>query len=254
MFKVINSSLFNNFKNLKHGTIYAENEISKIKKPVNFSYSVGENPQIIDQNYQKFSKFIGISEKNIKRVKQTHSSNVIMVDDYNMPNYHYEADALITKLPNICLTITTADCLPVFIYAEDKKYIANIHAGWRGAKDGIIEQTIMQLRNLGCDPVNMRAAIMPAISIDSYEVSKEFCDDFLTESDANDLFFVRKNDSVFFNLKDYANIKLQNLNINKVEILSYNTFNTDYLFSHRATMKNNRKAGRNLNFLIINDK
>lgn len=253
MLKVINSSLFNNFKNLKHGTIYAENETSKTKQPVNFSYSVGENPQIIDQNYQKFSKFIGISEQNIKRVKQTHSSNVIVVDDYNMQNYHYEADALITSLPNICLAITTADCLPIFIYAEDKKYIANIHAGWRGAKEGIIEQTVLQLRNLGCDPVNMSAAIMPAISVDSYEVGDSFYNDFLTEGDASNCCFKRKNNSVFFNLKKYAHFKLKNLKINKIEILGYDSFNTDFLFSHRATLKRDKKSGRNLNYIFINE-
>ncbi|MDC0857393.1 peptidoglycan editing factor PgeF [Rickettsiales bacterium] len=253
MLKTINSSLFNNFKNLKHGTIYAEKEISKTKQPVNFSYSVDENPKIIDQNYQNFSKLINISEENIKRVKQSHSSNVIVIDDNSMPNYHYDADALITNLPNVCLAITTADCLPIFIYAEDKKYIANIHAGWRGAKDLIIEKTVAKLSELGCNPVNMTAAIMPAISVGSYEVGEDFYNDFLKENDANKLFFNKINTSVFFNLKKYANFKLQNLNINKVEILSYNTFNTDYLFSHRATTKKNRKAGRNLNFLIIND-
>ena len=49
-------------------------------------------------------------------------------------------------------------------------------------------------------------------------------------------------------------MKLKNLKVNKVEILSYNTFKTYYLFSHRATMKKNRGNGRNLNFLMINDK
>ena len=58
---------------------------------------------------------------------------------------------------------------------------------------------------------------MPAINIDSYEVGKEFYSDFLTESDVNDCFFMIKNDSVFFNLKEYANIKLQNLKINKAK-------------------------------------
>lgn len=251
MLRILQSTVFNNFTNLTHGTVYEENEISKTNHPVNFSYSVGENPQIIDQNYQKFSKFIGISEENIKRVKQTHSSNVVIVNDYKMPNYHYQADALITDLPNICLAITTADCLPIFIYADDKKYIANIHAGWRGAKDLIIENTITKLIDLGCDPINMKAAIMPAIDVKSYEVQKNFCDNFANNTKNFTDFIITNKNKYFFDLKKFAYDKLSKLLIKKIEIVNYDSFSTQYLFSHRDTIKNNAIVGRNLNFICL---
>ena len=254
MLKAIKSSLFSEFFNIGHGTVFGEGLRKNYKYPVNFSYSVDDSLKNVDKNYRDFSNFVNISEKNIKRDKQTHSSIVQVVDDYEMPNYFYEADSLITNLPNICLSITTADCLPILIYAKDKNYIANIHAGWRGAKKGIIENTINKLISLGCNTKNIYAAIMPAINVESYEVSKDFYEDFILESkDSGRFFDLSKSNLYFFDLKHYAFAKLKKLGVNKVDILGYDSFNIECLFSHRSTTKNNGKAGRNLNYIMIND-
>ncbi|MBT4921934.1 MAG: peptidoglycan editing factor PgeF [Rickettsiales bacterium] len=252
MLKTLKSSLFSQFPNIIHGTIFDEDLDKSIKSPVNFSYSVGDNPEIIDKNYQNFSKFINTKVENIKRVRQTHSTKVHKVDSQKMPNYTFEADSLITNIPNICLAITTADCLPILLYAKDKNYIANIHAGWRGAIGGIIENTIKELELLGCDISEVYAAIMPAIDGSSYEVDNDFCEEFILKSSQNNKFFRYLNKKKqLFDLKSYAKYILSKLSVNKVDILSYNSFNTDYLFSHRATTIKGREAGRNLNYIMI---
>ena len=40
------------------------------------------------------------------------------------------------------MSVLTADCLPILIYASDLDVISAIHAGWRGAFSGIINKFI----------------------------------------------------------------------------------------------------------------
>ena len=37
------------------------------------------------------------------------------------------------------LCVLTADCAPILIYEKDKKIIGCIHAGWKGAVNGVID-------------------------------------------------------------------------------------------------------------------
>ncbi len=47
-------------------------------------------------------------------------------------------DALVTDIPGFCIAVSTADCVPVLVYAPDKKVVAAIHAGWRGTVKQIV--------------------------------------------------------------------------------------------------------------------
>ena len=60
----------------------------------------------------------------------------------------HEADALITGEQNIALGVVTADCLPILIHDEKNRVIATIHAGWKGLRDGIIENTIFETERI----------------------------------------------------------------------------------------------------------
>ena len=53
-----------------------------------------------------------------------------------------KADAIITDQKKLPIAVLTADCVPVLLYDYRKKIIAAIHAGWKGACKGIIENVI----------------------------------------------------------------------------------------------------------------
>ena len=55
------------------------------------------------------------------------------------------ADAFITQTPNLCLTVKTADCAPVLMADPTSGMVAAVHAGWRGACQGILENTVLQM-------------------------------------------------------------------------------------------------------------
>lgn len=63
----------------------------------------------------------------------------------------YEADGLITDEPGLCLTIFSADCIPVLLLDPVRRCAAAVHAGWRGTALGIAARAALRMReDYGC--------------------------------------------------------------------------------------------------------
>ena len=60
-----------------------------------------------------------------------------------------------------------------FLFDSQNQIIGNIHAGWKGASSGIIENTIKKFRKLNSKN-KIYAAIGPCIGRKSYEVRLDF--------------------------------------------------------------------------------
>src|SRR5690606_10055442 len=95
-----------------------------------------------------------------------------------------QVDGLVTDRPGIVLGVLTADCAPVLFADPEARVIGAAHAGWRGARDGVLEETIAAMRSLGAEPSRTVAAIGPTIGPDSYEVGPEFPHHFRDRADA----------------------------------------------------------------------
>ena len=106
-------------------------------------------------------------------IKQTHSSKVIRINKTNL-NKNLEADGMITSLNNIVLGVLTADCAPILFYDPVRKVIACAHAGWRGALNGVIKNTVEQFNKLNCNKEDIIAAVGPCIEQKNYEVGLDF--------------------------------------------------------------------------------
>ncbi len=100
-------------------------------------------------------------------------------------------DALVSKTPNVLLTVKTADCVPILIGDPVTRAYAAVHAGWRGTSASVVRRAIeMMAREYGADPLNLLAAIGPAANGCCYEVGSEvigvfrerfeYADDLLT--------------------------------------------------------------------------
>ena len=79
---------------------------------------------------------------------QTHSNKVIIINKKNKNLKRFNSDALITKLKDVALGVVTADCVPIILYDIKNQIIGCIHAGWKGALSGIIENTIKKFKKL----------------------------------------------------------------------------------------------------------
>ncbi len=188
-------------------------------------------------------------------VKQVHGAEIAVVDsvekihgNQNLP----KADALVTNLPNIVLGIVTADCAPILFFDAERKIIAAAHAGWRGAKLGVISSTVTEMKKLGAK--NIEAVIGPMIQQKSYEVSQEFLEDFSRENSANKIFFIEgaKAEKYWFDLPSYVEKKLQESGITKITNQRIDTYTNerDFFSFRRSTHQGEKDCGRNVSVIV----
>jgi len=195
--------------------------------------------------------------QNILLLNQVHQKEVVVVDDkskiYGESNLP-KADGIVSNLKEVVLGIVTADCSPILLFDNEKKVIGACHAGWRGAKAGVISQTIKEMRNLGAK--NISALIGPMIQQKSYEISFEFYDDFIDENIENKFFFktIENSQKMLFDLCGYVQNKLRAEGISAIENLAIDTYQDEknYFSFRRSTHQNLVDSGRNLAVIAIN--
>jgi YfiH family protein len=88
------------------------------------------------------------------------------------------ADGHATAAPGLLLTVTVADCIPVYLALPGKngaaRGIALLHAGWRGTAAGILATGVELLtRRLGCSPEDLVMHCGIGICGGCYEVGSE---------------------------------------------------------------------------------
>ena len=85
-----------------------------------------------------------------------------------------EGDGHVTRIPGVLLTITIADCVPVFIADPVQRAVGLLHAGWRGTAAGVVESGIAAVGEaFGSKPADMAVHLGPAICGECYEVGPE---------------------------------------------------------------------------------
>lgn len=55
-------------------------------------------------------------------------------------------DGHLTRSAGVLLTVSVADCVPVYLVDAGRRAIALVHAGWRGVAAGVVERAIERLR------------------------------------------------------------------------------------------------------------
>lgn len=146
-------------------------------KQVRWSASAGTS--VILSEWGISHGFIGISsESPIPDVKphhvaQVHGNLVISANDLTSFDSirRPQADGLFSNRPS-SLAVKTADCLPILMAGGQGKWVAAIHAGWRGLTAGIILNAL-KLAQDSCQLSDLRVAIGPAISREHFEVGPE---------------------------------------------------------------------------------
>jgi YfiH family protein len=77
-----------------------------------------------------------------------------------------EADAAVTALADVALSINVADCAPIALVGRSGA-VAAVHAGWRGLEAGVIDATVAQMRSMGAGPIT--GYLGPCIHTECYE-------------------------------------------------------------------------------------
>ncbi len=111
----------------------------------------------------------------ILSVKQVHGTDALIVDQPVAQGDAFEGgwDALVTNQSGVMVTVRTADCVPVLLCDPERRVVAAIHAGWRGAVAGIVPKTVaLMVSRFGATVDRLQMAIGPSAGPCCYEVDE----------------------------------------------------------------------------------
>jgi YfiH family protein len=120
-------------------------------------------------------------------LQQVHGVAVFDADTAVQSTQAPQADAVLSRQPGRVCAIMTADCLPVLFCERNGSVVAAAHAGWRGLRAGVLEETLAAMR---VPPSQVTTWLGPAIGPASFEVGAEVRQAFLADDPAAALAFV----------------------------------------------------------------
>lgn len=218
-----------------------------------------ERKNIIENNYNKLCKSLHLNAENVIRPYQTHTDNIKKVTNEKgiYPKAFENVDGLITKQREKILSLTFADCTPIYIYDKEKNVIALVHSGWVGTTKKIVKNAIEKMKQeYNSKNEDLICAIGPTIRECHFEVDEDVKDIFY------ETFKYMKNIEKIIKVgekqgKFYIDTVEINKNLMKEEgILEENIIdcgvcslcNSEIIHSYR---KDGKKAGRNTAILCL---
>lgn len=161
-----------------------------IYSTMNMSFSRGDNPEAVLENYRRICNAIGIDYKRCVLSHQTHTANIRIVTEEDagkgiIHDRDYEdVDGLITNVKGLTLVTQYADCVGLLFYDPVKRVIAASHAGWRGTVGQIGRKTVkLMCETFGSQPKDIRCGIAPSIGKCCFEVDTPVYDEFMKITD-----------------------------------------------------------------------
>ena len=235
------SKKLNKFKKFKHCFFSRKNGFSRgIYKSLNCGKGSKDNNANVVKNLIYVAKRMGVSKNKLKLMHQTHSNKVVEVKKNNYKK-KIKADSMITQLKGLALGVVTADCVPIIVFDIKNQIVGCIHAGWKGAFSGVIDNTIEKIKNLNSKN-KIYACVGPCIGKKSYEVDLKFYKKFVSKSWKNKIYFTKKNETKkLFNLRKFVSDKLVKLGV-QVDHINKDTFaDKSNFFSYRRSRKLEQK-------------
>lgn len=180
----------------------------------------------------RFATELGVSSDRVVASVLAHGSRVVSVTNEHLA-CRVESDGMVTKQLQLFLSVTAADCLPLFFVDGEEQMVGLAHAGWRGLLRGVIDETVSASRVLGGEPSRMHVAIGPSIGPCHYGVGFSVARQF-KELLGEDV-VARREGGLFLDLRKAAIRLLGRAGIapSNIRVSPTCTFCEERLFSHR---------------------
>ena len=235
---------------LKHGFFTRRGGVSEGHyASLNCGFSTGDDREKVQENRNRAVAALGLPPERLAAVQQVHSNRVVLIEESWEQGPLQQADGLVTKRRGVALGVLGADCAPVLFADPEAGVIGAVHAGWRGALDGVTDSAIDVMLRLGADPRRMVAAIGPCIAQASYQIGPEFPEPFLAQDPANASFFRDRH----FDLPGYLMARLRRRGVEAVTpSLGDTAADPARYFSHRrAQRESGGVSGRLLSAIAL---
>jgi YfiH family protein len=212
-------------------------------------------PDHVRQNRARAMLQIGLPVQALVTARQVHSARAAVVAEAWTGSERPELDGMATRTSGLALGVLSADCAPVLLADPHAGVIGAAHAGWRGAKGGILEATIAAMESLGAHRGHIEAAVGPCIGRDSYEVTDDFRLGFVRDQpDSARFFWPSKQSRRFqFDLAGYVVQRLRDAGIAALSLLPHDTCaEAELFFSYRrVTLNGGGDYGRQLSAIAL---
>lgn len=126
-----------------------------------------------DDNYKELYESLNIDYEGFTKIKyQAHSDLVEKVESKN--EIYNNIDGLITNKKGISLSLRFADCTPILFYDPIKNAIGNIHSGWKGTVQKIVQKGLQKMiKEYDCNVKDIICCIGPCIGMCHFEVGED---------------------------------------------------------------------------------
>jgi len=243
------------FGNLKHCFFSRRNGVSKgYYESLNCGLGSGDKKENVSKNLELVAKKITCSKESLITLNQKHTNQVIHFDSDGSVKNKLTGDAIVSEVKNIGIGILTADCAPIFFYDHKKKIIGCAHAGWKGALNGVIRNTVKKFNELNSNNNDLIAVVGPCINKKNYEVKADFFEKFISQDKNNESFFKKiSSEKYVFDLRGFINKELSNLNIKNIDNIEMDTFSErEFFYSYRRSRINREQDyGRCISVILM---
>ncbi len=240
---------------IAHGFFTRAGGVSEgIYASLNCGRGSNDESERVEKNRAFAAAHLGVPAAALIGPRQVHSPKSVIATSAWEPSGAPEADAVVTATRGLAICVLTADCAPILLADTKAGVVAAAHAGWKGAKGGVIESAIEAMESLGARLPRIAAAIGPCISQAAYEVGFEFKDGFLANERDNDKYFMqRENGRPHFDLPAYVKERLERCGVTNVEDLGICTYeNESMFFSYRRSVhRAERDYGRQISAILL---
>lgn len=134
---------------------------------------------VSQENRIKFFGKLQLDPNRVVSAGLVHGDNVAVVGEENFGQKIVNVDGLITSAPNVILTISIADCLPLYFFDNVNQVLGLAHAGWRGVSQEIaIKMLDKMMSEFGTRPEDVCVEIGPHIKDCHFEVDEDVAQQF----------------------------------------------------------------------------
>jgi YfiH family protein len=252
---VLTSPLLSGLPGVRHGFFTRRGGVSKgLYGSLNAGPGSADDAECVEENRRRTAAAFGKRLEALCTCDQVHSARVVVAEG-PWGGDRPRADGVVAARAGLICGALAADCAPVLIADASSRVVAAVHAGWRGALDGVIGSAVETMIGAGAHPSQMIAVIGPCIGPASYEVGSDFMDRFTSSLPRSTQFFSpgATLDKHWFDLPAFVLWRLAEVGVARAEWIGHDTFPDEAtLFSNRRAFKRGESDyGRLLSAIML---
>jgi len=252
--KPLTAACLSGLPNIAHGFFTRRGGVSQgIYASLNCGQGSRDDPEAVGENRARVGAFLRASAPIT--VNQVHSATAVIAERAWDVQHRPRADAIVTATPGLAIGVLSADCAPVLLADPQAGVIGAVHAGWRGALEGIVEAAIAALERLGGRTERLRGSVGPCIGQPAYEVGWDFERTFLDRDAESAQFFVRPRAGgrPHFDLSGYVALRLARAGVTTTSAPMPCTYAQaeDFFSYRRSQARKEPDYGRQISAIVL---